>query len=93
MKIQSDNFTKVPNEFLKAIASSRVFCARIRIVASIIRKTQGWNKKEDWISLSQFEAMTGIGKSNVCRTINQLIKAKILACMARKQRSIYPTSS
>jgi len=76
--MQSDNFTKVPNEFLEAIASNRSFCARIRIVATVIRKTYGWNKKEDWIALSQFEEMTGIGKSNVCRTLNQLIKAKII---------------
>lgn len=76
--METENFTKVPNEIIEAIASSRVFCARARVVAAIIRKTYGWNKKEDWISLSQFEAITGIGKSNICRTLNQLVKAKII---------------
>lgn len=76
--MDSENFTKVPNEILEEIASSRAFCARTRVLAVIIRKTMGWNKKEDWISLSQFEGMTGIGKSNVCRTLNQLVNAKIV---------------
>jgi len=84
--MESENFTKVPNEIIEGIASSRVFCARARVIATIIRKTYGWNKKEDWISLSQFEAMTGIGKSNICRTLNQLVKAKIIIKSDNKYR-------
>ena len=86
MKMQTENFTKVPNEIIEGIASSRVFCARARVIAAIIRKTYGWNKHEDWISLSQFEAMTGIGKSNICRTLNQLVKAKIIIKSDNKYR-------
>lgn len=84
--MESENFTKVPNEIIEAIASSRSFCARARVMAVIIRKTYGWNKKEDWISLSQFEAITGIGKSNICRTLNQLVQAKIIIKSDNKYR-------
>ncbi len=76
--MDSENFTKVPNEILEEIASSRAFCARTRVLAVIIRKTMGWNKKEDWISLSQFEGMTGILKRNVCRALDQLLARKII---------------
>lgn len=76
--MESENFTKVPNEIIEGIASSRSFCARARVMAVVIRKTYGWNKKEDWISLSQFQSITGIEKSNICRTLNQLVKAKII---------------
>ena len=76
--MDSENFTKVPNEILEEIASSRAFCARTRVLAVIIRKTMGWNKKEDWISLSQFEGMTGILKRNVCRALDQLLERKII---------------
>ena len=76
--MQSDNFTKVPNKFLEAIASNRSFCAKTRVLAVILRKTAGWNKKSDWISLSQFESMTGILKRNVCRALEQLLDRKII---------------
>ncbi len=76
--MESENFTKVPNEYLEEIACNRSFCAKTKILMTILRKTAGWNKKEDWISLSQFESMTGILKRNVCRTLDQLVEAKII---------------
>lgn len=42
---------------------------------TIIRKTYGFNKKEDWISLKQLSDLTGISIPHICRTINEL-KAK-----------------
>ncbi len=73
-----ENFTKVPNEILEEIARNRSFCAKTRILAVILRKTAGWNKQTDWISLSQFENMTGILKRNVCRALEELRNRKII---------------
>lgn len=84
--MESENFTKVPNEYLEEIACNRSFCAKTKVVMAILRKTAGWNKKEDWISLSQFEAMTGILKRNVCRTLDQLVEAKIILKSENKYR-------
>lgn len=84
--MENEHFTKIPSDILEEITRSHVFCARTRILAAIIRKTMGWNKAEDWISLSQFEVITGIGKSNVCRTLNQLVRAKIIIKSDNKYR-------
>jgi len=49
-----------------------------RILIAVWRKTYGWKKKEDWISVSQLEEMTGIRKSHVSRTKKELIARNIL---------------
>lgn len=84
--MEQDGFTKIPNEILEEMARSPVFCHRTRILSAILRKTAGWNKKEDWISLSQFEGMTGIEKPNVCRALKQLLQVKIIIKSDKKFR-------
>lgn len=72
------NFTKLPNKILEEMAKSSIFCERTRIFCAILRKTKGWNKESDWISLSQFELMTEMAKPNVCRTLNKLVAEKVI---------------
>lgn len=77
MKLEK-NFMKVPNEFFEAIAQSRAFSEKTRILAVIIRKTWGWNKDKDWISNSQFAEFTGMKEPNVCRALKKLKRDKII---------------
>jgi len=49
-----------------------------QILDVILRKTYGWSKCEDVISLSQFVEMTGINKPNVCRNLNKLLGMNII---------------
>ena len=44
----------------------------------VFRKTYGWKKTEDEISLSQFAEMTGMKRPNVARAIAWLVSKKIL---------------
>jgi len=44
----------------------------------IIRKTYGWKKKTDEISLSQFAKATGLSKSHVCHGIKTLISMNLI---------------
>jgi hypothetical protein len=44
----------------------------------IIRKTYGWNKKSDWISLSQFHERTNIPIPHICRALQLLQKQNII---------------
>lgn len=71
-------FTKVPNELLESWAKSKKMSEKTRVIFAILRKTNGWNKSSDWIALSQFEELTGMKKSNICRTLKKLIKAEII---------------
>jgi uncharacterized phage protein (TIGR02220 family) len=49
-----------------------------QVLDFIIRKTYGWHKKEDTISLSQFSEGTGLSKVHVCRGIEILKKIEII---------------
>jgi phage replication O-like protein O len=70
-----DGYTKIANELLEAITKVNLSSYEFRVVMAIMRKTYGYSKKQDYISLSQIEAMTGIKSCNVCRTLKKL-KAK-----------------
>lgn len=71
-------YTKIPNEILEALYKTNMPLECLRIVLFIARKTYGWNKTEDWISLNQFAEGTGILKANVCRAIKKLIDRNII---------------
>ncbi|MCF7846722.1 MAG: replication protein [Candidatus Gracilibacteria bacterium] len=86
MKMKKEQFTKIPNKILVEMARSLSFCEKTRIFCAILRKTAGWNKKEDWIALSQFEDLTGMAKPNVCRALKKLLKEKIIIKMDNKYR-------
>lgn len=49
-----------------------------RCLLFVLRKTYGWNKKEDWISLSQFVEATEIQRPHVCRALKMLSKQNII---------------
>ena len=44
----------------------------------ILRKTWGWNKKKDRISLSQISELTSMNRPGVVRILNKLIKRGVL---------------
>ncbi len=76
--ILGQRFTRVPNEILEALARTHLSPYESKIIFFIIRKTYGWNKTEDWISLSQIVEGTGIAKPNVSRTLNSLKRRNII---------------
>ena len=71
-------YTKIANEILEALAKIRIPGEARQILDVILRKTYGWGKKEDNISLSQFQKNTNLSKPNICRGINKLINMNII---------------
>lgn len=67
-----NGFTKLANELLEALARIRIPGEARQVLDVILRKTYGFSKKEDVISLSQFCSSTGIKKPNVIRVLKQL---------------------
>lgn len=67
-----DGYTKVANELLEAIARIKLCAYETKVLIFVIRKTYGWNKKTDWIALSQITENTNILKPNVSRTLRKL---------------------
>jgi len=79
------NYTTIPNKILEALAQTDLCKYEIRILVVILRKTYGWHKETDWISLSQYSERSGIAKSHVSRTIKQLENRNIILRDGKKR--------
>jgi phage replication O-like protein O len=69
---------KDDNDLLNAIIKASLNATEYQIVLAVIRKTYGWKKKEDWISWTQLEKMTGKSRVSVYFAIKTLVKKNIL---------------
>lgn len=84
-----DGYTRIANELLEALARIRVPGEARQVLDVILRKTYGFGKKEDAISLSQFVLATGILKPNVCASLNQLKKMNLIIQKDNDVANIY----
>ena len=73
-----DGFTRIPNELLDAFARIRISGEARQALDFIIRKTLGYNKNKDPISLSQFVLGTGLRKSAICKALKKLRSMNII---------------
>ncbi|MBL1293034.1 MAG: replication protein [Thiotrichales bacterium] len=73
-----DGFTSIANELLEAIIRFDFSKRQQKIVFAIIRKTYGFGKKSDDISLSQMHEMTGIAKGHCSLTVTELVTLRVL---------------
>jgi len=71
-------FVKVPNEFWDALCRLRIPGEARQVFDFILRKTLGWNKKADQISLSQISLGTGLNKAKVIRARHKLIALNLI---------------
>lgn len=75
---QPDKYTKFSNELLEALARIRISGEARQMLDVIFRKTYGFHKKEDQISLSQFALATGLKRPLVVRGVSKLITLNII---------------
>src|SRR4030042_6375885 len=68
----------IANEIVEAMAKIRIAGEEMQCLWVILRKTYGWHKKEDQISLSQFQDLTSLKKPTICRSLNKLLSKKII---------------
>lgn len=69
--VNAPNFTQIPNEVFDAYMKKltpTAFC----VLMVIFRKTVGWHKMEDAISLSQLTELTGMCRNTVLKGVNEL---------------------
>ncbi|WP_284118263.1 replication protein [Acinetobacter seifertii] len=71
------NSFQVPNAFVDEVLN-KISDASCKIYLVICRKTRGWNKEMDSISLSQFEEITGKSRPTVVKCLNELIKVGLV---------------
>jgi len=73
-----NGYTKIANEIMDALIAYRIPGEERQCLDFIIRKTYGYNKKEDIISNSQFVAATGLKKGNVSRAVKNIVLKNIV---------------
>jgi len=79
MSFQIPNFTQTPNiifdEHMKILSG-----AEYKIIMAICRKTFGWQKRKDKISISQISEMTGLGSTEIKNSIKKLEILDLIQC-------------
>lgn len=68
----------IANEIAEALATTQLSGYESRILWVIWRKTYGWHKKSDAISITQFQKVTKLKRRHIHRTLQRLVKRKIV---------------
>ncbi|MCR4321305.1 MAG: replication protein [Candidatus Brocadiaceae bacterium] len=73
-----NGFTRIANVLLEALIKAEMSGHCFRLTLLILRKTYGFNKREDTISLTQMAKISGMSKSRCSQIINILEDIKIV---------------
>jgi len=68
------NHTQTPNTFFDVSLRQITSLPELKVVLAVIRKTLGWQKERDKISMSQIRDLTGLGQQSVQRGIEQALE-------------------
>lgn len=79
-----NGYTRIANELLEQLGKINLSAYQTRVLFCIIRKTYGYGKKDDWVSVSQIVEMTGIHKAHISRTKKELLQRKIVTSSGNK---------
>ena len=78
------NFTQTPNilfdEWMRLLTP-----AEFKVLMCISRKTYGWHRGSDQISLSQIELVTGLSRRGVCESIKALVSHGLIRKVSTTQ--------
>lgn len=78
--IQAENgHVDIANSIVEALCMVQLSGYESRVLWALFRKTYGWHKKEDRISLSQFQALTGLPIPKISNTLNRLVLRKMVS--------------
>lgn len=69
---KENGYTPIANEIIEALAKFPFNGAQLRLVLFLLRKTYGFQKKADKISISQFEKGTDLNKRTIQRELDNL---------------------
>lgn len=73
-----NGFTKIANELLDALCAVDLSGHEWKVVHAIIRKTYGYNKKEDWMTNTQIMLLTNQTQQKVSLAKKSLVEKKIV---------------
>ena len=71
------SFTRIPNQIID-FYMGKLTHAQFKVLIFIVRKTLGWNKKSDIISISQIQKMCFISRNTARDALIALDKLKLI---------------
>ena len=74
-----DKYTRISNEMLEAICSADLSKAQYKALLYIIRKTIGWNKDADCISVKRMAEETGQQRRTMLKAVNDLERMNVIS--------------
>ena len=73
-----DGYTRIANLILEALSMVKINRTQTGICLFLLRRTYGWNRSHDAISLGDFAAACGTSKTYVARQLRDLLDKKIV---------------
>lgn len=77
-----DGFTRIANLILEALAMVRINSTQTGICLFLMRRTFGWNRSQDAVSLGDFAAACGTSKTYISRQLADLLRKNIIRHLA-----------
>ena len=71
------NAFQIPNSVIDELLA-KLTCAELKCYLFVVRKTKGWNKESDNISVSQFMEVTGLSNRSVITACESLVEMGLL---------------
>lgn len=78
LQVENGEFTRIVNEVLEQLVKWGLLGSELALAIFVIRKTWGFNKKEDIISLTQFEKGLNLSRHTIINAIKTLVLLNIL---------------
>lgn len=85
---KENGFTPIANEILEQILLRDFNASDLKIILFVIRKTYGYHKKIDEISISQFAKHTGLSRRMVSYSLERLNKLRVVQRVALGKMSM-----
>lgn len=87
-----NGYTKIANEIMEALTKANLNGTELAVALLIIRKTYGWKKKEDEISLNQFLKAIPVTKPCICKALKRLQLVNVIKLVKKGKSKISSNS-
>lgn len=68
---RAPNYSPIPNDYVDRLLREIDTIAELKVTLAVFRKTFGWHKRTDRISISQLQSVTGLGRAAVVAGANR----------------------
>lgn len=80
------NYFAVPNVYADELLERVETLSELKVTLAIFRRTFGWHKREDTISLTQLQADTGLGRAAVVEGLKRATKHGVVTAVEPKRK-------